>query len=290
MAAPERIYRTILVDTMDRLRDVSVQAERVYCRLALGKHSTRTGLIRYRMIDLSAECRLRHGEVDKALEELESNGFIMRAKSAPALYLLRFCSVFAPLSHDTRAAWMQDLDAFEHVDLALQARKEIEDRLTTGKPAVNHRKTGGQAQEQEQKQEQKHDDHAPAKQAPTQDPAQKFKPPTQDEATAFFATVGGNASMAEDFVLFYAGKGWLVGKSPMKDWTMAARRWAKGNGASGQPLAQLGIATAAPSSVPMGRLKDGTIAPLVHANGNILQANGYYAPAHLAVNPQEAIR
>ena len=36
-------------------------------------------------------------------------------------------------------------------------------------------------------------------------------------------------AMAEGFVDFYASKGWLVGKSKMKDWRAAARRWYKSN-------------------------------------------------------------
>lgn len=38
---------------------------------------------------------------------------------------------------------------------------------------------------------------------------------------------------AESFVDFYASKGWKVGKTPMKDWRAAARRWIRDKGGQG---------------------------------------------------------
>lgn len=36
-----------------------------------------------------------------------------------------------------------------------------------------------------------------------------------------------NAVDPEQFVNFYAAKGWKIGKSPMKDWKAAVRTWEK---------------------------------------------------------------
>ena len=35
----------------------------------------------------------------------------------------------------------------------------------------------------------------------------------------------GNGIDAQSFVDFYESKGWVVGKSPMKDWKAAVRTW-----------------------------------------------------------------
>jgi hypothetical protein len=47
--------------------------------------------------------------------------------------------------------------------------------------------------------------------------------------TAFMLEKGGTPAMAETMFDFYASKGWLVGKSPMKDWNAAARKWIREN-------------------------------------------------------------
>ena len=54
--------------------------------------------------------------------------------------------------------------------------------------------------------------------------SKKFIPPTEEEVEAFCQSRGNGISGAE-FVNFYASKGWLVGKSPMKDWKRAVMTW-----------------------------------------------------------------
>ena len=61
----------------------------------------------------------------------------------------------------------------------------------------------------------------------------RFVPPTQEEAAAFFAENGGTAMQAQRFCDYYASKGWVVGKSPMKDWHAAARGWISRDKSSG---------------------------------------------------------
>lgn len=51
-----------------------------------------------------------------------------------------------------------------------------------------------------------------------------FKKPTTSEVAAYAASLGFDLN-AESFVDFYESKGWVVGKSPMKDWKAAVRNW-----------------------------------------------------------------
>ena len=52
----------------------------------------------------------------------------------------------------------------------------------------------------------------------------RFVPPTPQEVAAYCAQRGSGIN-PQRFVDFYASKGWLVGRSPMKDWKAAIRSW-----------------------------------------------------------------
>lgn len=65
--------------------------------------------------------------------------------------------------------------------------------------------------------------------------APRFTPPTVEEVAAYVRERGSRVD-PQGFVDFYAAKGWMVGKSPMKDWKAACRnaehweRWQKKDG------------------------------------------------------------
>lgn len=56
--------------------------------------------------------------------------------------------------------------------------------------------------------------------------APRFTPPTVDDV-AWYSEQSGHLIDPAQFVDFYESKGWLVGKSKMKDWKAAVRTWAK---------------------------------------------------------------
>lgn len=58
---------------------------------------------------------------------------------------------------------------------------------------------------------------------PTPTPSRKkFVPPTLDEVTAYVKERGSVVD-PQGFIDFYSSKGWVVGRSPMKDWRAACR-------------------------------------------------------------------
>lgn len=59
----------------------------------------------------------------------------------------------------------------------------------------------------------------------------RFTPPTVEEVAAY-CHERQNSVDAQTFVDFYASKGWVVGKSKMKDWKAAVRTWEKRDGNS----------------------------------------------------------
>ncbi len=52
----------------------------------------------------------------------------------------------------------------------------------------------------------------------------RFSKPTPEEVTAFATSIGFELD-GHNFVDHYESKGWLIGKSPMKDWHAAVRTW-----------------------------------------------------------------
>ena len=64
----------------------------------------------------------------------------------------------------------------------------------------------------------------------------KFAKPTVEEVAAY-CSARRNSVDAQSFVDFYESKGWVVGKSPMKDWKAAVRTWERSDSRSSKPKA-----------------------------------------------------
>lgn len=54
----------------------------------------------------------------------------------------------------------------------------------------------------------------------------RFTPPTLDDVLAYVRERGSDVD-PQRFLDFYASKGWMIGKNPMKDWKAAVRTWEK---------------------------------------------------------------
>lgn len=68
------------------------------------------------------------------------------------------------------------------------------------------------------------DECSDQKSLPKKTKAKRFVPPTVAEATAY-CQERGNRLNPEAFVDYYASKGWMVGKNPMRGWKAAVRTW-----------------------------------------------------------------
>lgn len=69
---------------------------------------------------------------------------------------------------------------------------------------------------------------------PSRGNREKFVPPTPEEVDAY-CRERGNDIGGDEFVDFYASKGWFVGKNRMKDWKSAVRTWERNRGFKPQP-------------------------------------------------------
>ena len=65
--------------------------------------------------------------------------------------------------------------------------------------------------------------------------AKRFTPPTLDDVLAYVRERGSNVD-PQRFLDFYASKGWMVGKNPMKDWKAAVRTWEKRDSEQNKPF------------------------------------------------------
>lgn len=71
-----------------------------------------------------------------------------------------------------------------------------------------------------------------------EDKRKRFTPPTLAEVQSYVAERHSPVD-PQEFIDFYASKGWMVGKTPMKDWKAACRnaekwdRWGRNNGQRG---------------------------------------------------------
>ena len=70
----------------------------------------------------------------------------------------------------------------------------------------------------------KEEDIRPTKEKTPTESKRKFSPPSLEEVREY-CLQRKNTVKPEAFVDFYTSKGWMVGKTPMKDWKAAVRNW-----------------------------------------------------------------
>ena len=66
----------------------------------------------------------------------------------------------------------------------------------------------------------------------------RFSPPSLDDVRAYCKERRNNVD-PQRFIDFYASKGWVVGKSPMRDWKAAVRTWEQRDSSPSQPTRQV---------------------------------------------------
>ncbi len=102
-------------------------------------------------------------------------------------------------------------------------------------PCTNDTKT----KEKEKEKTKENNNIPPTPLAGGNEKQKRFTPPTVEQV-AEYCQEKGYCIDPEAFVAFYASKGWMVGKNPMKDWKSAVVTWTKngrqkGGTANGKP-------------------------------------------------------
>lgn len=101
-------------------------------------------------------------------------------------------------------------------DLTSETNQQTNRKLTVNQPAI---------EEESNKYNNNNKEKEDTKVSPKKKSA-RFIKPTVEEVDAYVKEKGYRID-AENFVNYYESKGWLVGKSPMKDWKAACRTWEK---------------------------------------------------------------
>ena len=57
----------------------------------------------------------------------------------------------------------------------------------------------------------------------------RFTKPSKEDIREYLSEIGADSEEADEIFDYYESKGWMIGKSPMKDWKSAVRRWARNN-------------------------------------------------------------
>lgn len=65
--------------------------------------------------------------------------------------------------------------------------------------------------------------------------SKRFTPPTADEVAAYSDEINAGVD-GQQFVDFYASKGWMIGKNKMKDWKAAVRTWKRSESQRGSKI------------------------------------------------------
>ena len=97
--------------------------------------------------------------------------------------------------------------------------------------------------------------------------------PTIEQITDYCKEKGYDVE-AERFFNYYESKGWVVGKSPMKDWKAAVRTWAS-NQKSSQP-------SSSPQVAPAPSSKEADLYNAMHPTKEKVKEyfNRYFLPQH----------
>lgn len=80
--------------------------------------------------------------------------------------------------------------------------------------------------EKEKEREKENECYPPTPLSGGSEKKKRFTPPTVEQVAEYCQEKGYHID-PEAFVAFYASKGWMVGKSPMKDWKSAVVTWTK---------------------------------------------------------------
>lgn len=102
---------------------------------------------------------------------------------------------------------------------------------TKAKQTENKPETSG---EQSDKEREKESESEGEKEEKEKRKRKNFVPPSVEEVSAY-CRERGNSVDPNAFVDFYTSKGWMVGKTGMKDWRAAVRTWERSRSTSAAP-------------------------------------------------------
>lgn len=203
---PNRIIRESIC-TSDSIDGLSWFEEVLFYRLIVscddfGRYDGRTAIIKNRLFPLKENLTLK--TVENALHGLASAGLVALYTSQGKRFL------YLPTWGKYQNQRAKESKYPEPVE-PTQADEIICKQMNADVPVFENRESGIDIRESRSENN--------AREA-------RFSPPSLAEVQAYISE-RGSAVDAQQFVDFYASKGWMVGKNRMKDWKAAVRTWEK---------------------------------------------------------------
>ncbi len=214
---PNRIIRETIC-TSDSIDGLSWFEEVLFYRLIVscddfGRYDGRTAVIKNRLFPLKENLTLK--TVENALHGLASAGLVVLYESQGGRFLYlptwgKYQQQRAKVSKypEPSADILHQLDGVSKQTIADDSKCN---QVIANVPVIENRESRIDIRESGSENN--------AREA-------RFSPPSLPEVQAYISE-RGSAVDAQQFVDFYASKGWMVGKNRMKDWKAAVRTWEK---------------------------------------------------------------
>lgn len=174
------------------------------------------------------------------LDAMEALGDAERGRLVTAMINHSQRREIGELSGNERYIWPMIRSQIDR-DIEAYTQKCEKNRESGGKRTVanasERQRTVANADKEKGKGEEK-EEYSPPK-SPSER-GKRFDPPTVEEVQAY-CSERNNSVDAQTFVDFYASKGWLVGKNPMKDWKAAVRTWERNRDGYSQPKVKVTV-------------------------------------------------
>lgn len=226
-ATPNRIIKESIC-TSETVDQMSWFEEAFFYRLIVncddfGRFDARPAVLKARLFPLKERVTIK--EVSNALTRLAELGIVRLyvCDSKPYLYLPTWSVHQSPRAKASKFPAPEDGEE-QHACTCKQMHADAPDirysRTDIREPIFDTRESGEKTR------------------------ARRFTPPTLAEVQSYVAERHSPVD-PQGFIDFYASKGWMVGKTPMKDWKAACRnaekweRWSRNSAGSGNVFAEI---------------------------------------------------
>lgn len=215
-----------------KFRTLSDNGKLCFFFLLTHPHMTSLGAMRMTLAGMSEELGWPSERLSKAFREAFGKGLVKHDPEACFVWLPNFLKYNKPESPNVVKSWGAAVDLLPECGLKDQLIKQVEaftealpEAFSKALPEAFRKAMPNQEQEPEPEQEPDTEECD----TPKKSGGRAFVPPSVADVTAYCRERGNHVD-AQRFVDFYQSKGWVVGKSRMKDWKAAVRTWEGGEG------------------------------------------------------------
>ncbi len=227
----------------DEARDMTPEEKYFWMYLQTNANVNALGCYPFRMRKAMDETGYNKDTIEKLLDRMEGLELIRFSRKTMEVFLLNFPAISWSRKTVTKRAMMGDLkeiksDMLKELLNRMLAREGFfaEEPEGTAEDSEEPEGTTGNSRGREGEREREGEEKKNVKKESSA--KRSFTPPTPEEVLEYCREKGLEYLEPQEFIDFYESKGWLVGKTKMKDWKAAARRWNRGNEQDGKAKAK----------------------------------------------------